>query len=100
MKVPSTLHREPSEARCWLCDRPLGHAVQWHHPVPKARKGRDVVAVHPICHKTIHACFTNAELVRIGADRARLLAREDMARFVAWVAGKPPDFNAPVRQKR
>ena len=88
-----------SSERCWLCERPLGHVVQWHHPVPKARKGREVVPVHPICHKTIHAHFTNAELARIGADRAELLAREAMARFVGWVAGKPPNFNAPVRRK-
>ncbi|MDZ4274362.1 MAG: HNH endonuclease, partial [Erythrobacter sp.] len=38
---------------CWLCSRPLGDIEQWHHPVPKAKKGKVKVPIHPICHKTI-----------------------------------------------
>lgn len=82
---------------CWLCDRPLGSVVQWHHPVPKAKKGKIKVPVHPICHKAIHANFTNSELARFGEDRARLLENAALAKFVAWVANKPPDFHAPTR---
>lgn len=85
---------------CWLCHRPLGRRVQQHHTVPKAKRGRETVAVHPICHRAIHANFTNAELARIGTDRARILANEAIARFVAWVADKPPDFHAPTRSAR
>ncbi|QYU69931.1 hypothetical protein J4558_07355 [Leptolyngbya sp. 15MV] len=71
--------------------------MQWHHPVPKARKGKVKVAVHPICHQAIHANFTISELARIGADRERLLANEGLAKFVRWIADKPPDFHAPTR---
>ena len=85
---------------CWLCHRPLGRRVEWHHPVPKSRGGRLTVPLHPICHRTIHATFTNAELAREGATREGLLAREEIARLVRWVAGKPPDFHAPTRRKR
>lgn len=56
--------------------------------------------VHPICHRAIHANFTNAELARVGDDREALLAREALARFVAWVSDKPPDFHAPTRHPR
>jgi hypothetical protein len=28
---------------CWLCARPTGKTIVWHHPVPKSRGGRDVV---------------------------------------------------------
>ena len=83
--------------RCWLCHRPLGRRVQRHHTVPKAKRGRDTVPVHPICHRAIHASFTNAELARTGDDRAALLENERLARFVAWVEDKPPDFHAPTR---
>ena len=83
--------------RCWLCERPLGRKVQWHHPVPKSKKGRATVPVHPICHKTIHKVFSNTELARLGDDRKRMLANEDLARFCRWVADKPADFTAPVR---
>lgn len=85
---------------CWLCARPLGRRVEWYHPVPKAKKGREVVAVHPICHRKIHACFSNAELARIGANRAAMLDRADVATFVHWLVGKPPDFHAPTYQGR
>ncbi len=85
---------------CWLCHRPLGRKVQQHHPVPKSKKGRETVPVHPICHKTIHARYTNAQLRRIGDDRAALLEDAVLAGFVEWVKGKPPDFNARVGQSR
>lgn len=85
---------------CWLCTRPLGSKVQWHHTVPKAKGGRDTVPVHPICHRTIHAHFTNAQLSRIGGERRALLASVEVAKFVEWVASRPPDFYAPTRKVR
>jgi hypothetical protein len=92
------LRDEPE--RCWLCRRPLGERVQLHHPVPKSKGGRVTVPLHPICHRTIHGHFTNAELARLGGDREALLAREPVAKFLAWVANKPPDFHAPTRSRR
>ena len=55
---------------CWLCGRPLGRRVEWHHPTPKSRGGRVVAPVHPICHRAIHASFTNAELARLPPEPA------------------------------
>lgn len=86
--------------RCWLCGRPLGRRVEWHHPVPKSRGGRETVPLHPICHRTIHAAVTNAELARIGNRPAALLEREPIAKFVTWVEKKPPDFHAPTARPR
>jgi hypothetical protein len=68
--------------------------------VPKAKGGRTTVPLHPICHKAIHAHFTNAQLARLGADRNALLENAELAGFVQWVANKPPDFHAPTRTKR
>lgn len=85
---------------CWLCGRALGRKVEWHHPVPKSRGGRAVEAVHPVCHRTIHATLTNAELARAYADPAILRAHPAMARFLGWIADKPPDFHAPTRRRR
>lgn len=82
---------------CWLCDRPIETLLQWHHPVPKAKKGRGTVPVHPICHKAIHANFTNSQLARMGEDRAAILAHAEVEKFVSWVSNKPPDFHAPTR---
>lgn len=83
---------------CWLCGRAFETLIQWHHPVPKSKKGRVTVPVHPICHKAIHVGFTNAELARIGDDPETILANEAIAKFVKWVSCKEPDFHAPTRR--
>jgi len=89
----------PQEAPCWLCLRPLGRRVEWHHPIPKSRGGRETVPLHPICHRAIHANFTNAELARAG--EARLLrANPAVAKFLHWVADKPADFHARTASRR
>lgn len=90
--------RAVEPATCALCERPLGARVEWHHLVPKSQGGRETAPVHPICHRTIHALVPNAELARTYADPAALRARDDVARFLRWVADKPPDFHAPVRR--
>ena len=83
---------------CWLCERPFDTLIEWHHPVPKSKKGRATVAVHPICHRTIHANFTNAELARLGDDPSAVRDKPAVAKFVKWVSAKPPDFHAPTRR--
>lgn len=85
---------------CWLCARPLGRRIEWHHPVPKSRGGRETVPLHPICHRTIHASFSNAELGRMEPNAAALLESEHIQRFVRWVAGKHPDFYVPTARRR
>ncbi|RST29982.1 HNH endonuclease [Sphingomonas ginkgonis] len=85
---------------CWLCARPLGRRVEQHHPVPKSRGGRLTVPVHPICHRTLHARFTNVELAKTDGERDALAADPELARFLAWIGGKPPDFHAPTRRRR
>ena len=84
---------------CWLCSRPLGARVEWHHPVPKSRGGRAKVPIHPICHRTLHARFSNAELQRIGGNVGSLRADAEIGRFLAWIESKPPDFHAPTRRR-
>lgn len=85
---------------CWLCARRLGRKVEWHHPVPKSRGGRVTEAVHPICHRTLHATFTNAELARLPPLASAYAEKPEIAKFLAWIADKPADFHAPTRAKR
>ncbi len=56
--------------------------------------------LHPICHRTIHATLTNAQLARAYTEAAALRAQPDLARFLGWIADKPPDFHAPTRRRR
>ncbi|MBB3694521.1 HNH endonuclease [Sphingomonas sp. BK580] len=83
--------------RCALCDRPLGRRVEWHHVVPRSEGGRDTVPLHPICHRAIHAAADNAALARAGTLDA-IRDWPAIARFLGWIADKPPDFHAPTRR--
>ncbi|MFM6932117.1 MAG: hypothetical protein ACKOUT_07725 [Novosphingobium sp.] len=85
---------------CWLCSRPTGKTIVWHHPIPKSRGGRDVVPMHPICQQMLIANFTNSELQRHGMDADGLLAEPAVRKFVDWVANKDPDFTAPQSKKQ
>ncbi len=89
---------------CPLCERPIPADVpqSLHHLVPKSRggKGGETVLLHHICHKEIHAALTEAELAREYATMAALRAHPRIARFVAWVAKRPPGFLSRVPGKR
>lgn len=85
---------------CWLCGRPTGKTIVWHHPIPKSRGGRDVVPMHSICQQTLIANFTNSELQRHGTDVAGLLDNPNVRKFVDWVAKKDPDFTATIAKKQ
>ena len=88
------------EQGCALCGRPLGRRIEWHHVVPRSQGGRDTVPLHPICHRAIHVIASNRELARRLPKLDALRALPEMARFLAWIANKPPDFHAPTRGKR
>ena len=86
--------------RCALCHRPLGARIEWHHVIPKSRGGRDTVAVHPFCHRAIHAALTNQQLATSHEGMDAVRADPQIARFLNWVADKPPDFHARTRRAR
>ena len=88
------------DANCWLCSRPLGRRIEYHHPVPKSRGGRETVAVHPICHRTLHRTFSNAELGVFGERAAAIRADPRIGRFLDWIAAKEPDFHVPTHKRR
>ena len=87
-------------AACFLCGRSLGQRIEWHHPVPKSRGGRETVAVHPICHRAIHAALSNKDLERNYPDATALRSHPEIAKFVRWVEGKDPDFHAPTHGRK
>jgi len=90
----------PPPPDCWLCARPCGETVIWHHPVPKSRGGRDTVPMHPICQNMLITTFSNSELQRYGLDAGLLRIEPRVEKFIAWVASKDPDFNATLGKKK
>ncbi|MEM7177234.1 MAG: HNH endonuclease [Pseudomonadota bacterium] len=92
---------------CPLCLRPIPAAAKQslHHLVPKLKggKGGAVVRLHQICHNEIHATLTEAELARDWNTIEALHNHPRLAKFIAWVARKPPTFHrrsAGGRRKR
>lgn len=81
---------------CPLCERPLGKRVERHHVVPKSKGGKEVVGLHPVCHRKIHKVFANRELAQLGTIAA-LRENEDIAKFIRWVAKRPQNFHSRTR---
>lgn len=91
----------PDLTRCALCDRPVPPALRdAHHLVPKSRGGVLTVWMHRVCHKQIHALFTETELARHYPSAEALRAHPEIAKFIAWVSDKPCDFNPPTQRSR
>jgi len=86
---------------CPLCDRPIPPAQRdAHHLVPKSRGGVQTAWLHRICHRQIHALFSETELARDYHRVDALREHPGMARFLAWVRRKPDDFFERTRKSQ
>lgn len=78
---------------CPICGRPIPESQKdAHHLIPKSKGGSETEYLHRICHRQIHALFTETELARHYNNVEALLSHPEMARFVEWVKAKPDDF--------
>ncbi len=91
---------------CLLCGRTieLGPTADEHHLVPRSQGGRtepgNLALLHRVCHRKIHATFSERELARDYSDWAALRAHPEIAAFVHWLRGKPPVFDDRSRRPR
>jgi hypothetical protein len=61
-----------------------------HHLIPKSLKGREQFPIHTICHRKIHATFSERELLRAYHTWDALRGDDDIRAFIDRVAQKPP----------
>ncbi len=89
-------------ATCPLCGRPLvpGPSVDEHHLVPRSRGGREKFLVHRVCHQKIHATISEVELARHYDTWDRLREHPEIAKFIAWVRKRPPEYRDRTRWTR
>ena len=62
--------------------------VDEHHLVPKTFGGKETFTLHRICHRKIHATFTERELLNYYNTFERLRDHTEIQKFVAWVKKK------------
>ncbi|MCL6284649.1 HNH endonuclease [Ruegeria sp. 2012CJ41-6] len=92
-----------SDPVCPLCNRPIpSGSGSLHHLIPKLKggKGGPTVLLHDICHREIHATLSEAELARSFDTIASLRTHPRLAKFIAWIAKRPPGFRSKVPGKR
>ena len=78
---------------CPLCEREIATAQRdAHHLIPKSKGGRETQFLHRICHRQIHALFTENELANQYNSVENLLSHVEVSKFVAWVKTKPNHF--------
>ncbi|MDJ1015456.1 MAG: HNH endonuclease [Paracoccaceae bacterium] len=89
---------------CPLCGRPIPPNVRQsvHHLVPKLRggKGGETALLHQVCHNEIHATLTETELARSYATIEALKTHPRLAKFISWIAKRPPEFYSKTPGKR
>lgn len=78
---------------CPLCDREIPISQRdAHHLIPKSKGGRETRFLHRICHRQIHALFTEKELANQYNHVEQLLTRPEIIDFINWVKTKPISF--------
>ena len=71
---------------CPLCLEKIPNSQKdAHHLVPKSKGGKTTEYLHRICHKQIHALFTETELAQQFNTAEMLKSHPEMAKFITWV---------------
>jgi len=100
-RTPEPWYHPPQEAICALCGRAVPPSERdLHHLVPKSHGGRQTAVLHRICHRQLHALFTEKELAQRYSTVDALLAHEGVHSFVEWVKTKPDAFYQRTRRAR
>lgn len=96
---PPAWQEVQSIERCILCDRPVPPAQRdAHHLVPKMKGGKLTAPMHRICHRQVHALFSEKELACSYNTAEALLTHIEIQKFVTWVKSKPDDFFERTRR--
>ncbi len=96
-----TSHSEAEPTICPICERVIpDDQKEKHHLVPKSKGGKATVLLHHVCHRQIHATFTDAQLAKTFSTIDALLEDPAMQKFVAWIKTKPAGFSDAAKDSR
>ena len=81
------------ELVCPICDRKIPNSQKdAHHLVPKSKGGKTTQYLHRICHRQIHALFSETKLAKELNTADAIKDQPEMQKFIEWVKSKPDDF--------
>jgi len=84
-------YEKPEPEICPLCGRLIPDDQRdEHHLVPKSRGGRQTQPLHRICHRQIHALFSEAELEKTYPTIDALLEHPQVRRLGGQEAARLP----------
>jgi hypothetical protein len=69
-----------------------GPSIDEHHLIPKTFGGKDKEPVHKICHRKLHATFTEREMAKFYNTWSLLKNHPEIQKFIKWVSKKEPEF--------
>ncbi|QWE08190.1 HNH endonuclease [Polynucleobacter ibericus] len=91
--------RQATEIICPICDRAIPDSQKdAHHLIPKSKGGKTTEYLHRICHKQIHALFTETELAQQYHHAQILREHPEMMKFIQWIKSKPNAFYEKTRK--
>ena len=95
----SPLPFKDDDLLCPICERKIPQSEKdAHHLIPKSKGGKATQFLHRICHRQIHALFTETELATQFNTAASLKEHPEMMKFIKWVKNKPDGFYERVRK--
>ena len=79
--------------------------LDYHHLIPKQKggKNKDKHRIHKVCHRLIHAVFTNVQLKKQYHTWEALKEHEDIQNGVEWIQKKlksNPHFLTSFKDKK
>ena len=79
---------------CPICDRVMWKDIfiDRHHFYPKCMGGKETEYVHIVCHRKLHATFTEKELANDYYEPIRIRSHPEIDKFIKWIAKKEPDY--------
>lgn len=86
---------------CALCERMVAKATR-HHLVPKQKGGtiEDTILLCQPCHATLHATFSNTELVQHYNTLASLQWADALQHYLKWIRKRDLEFLRVRKRKQ
>ena len=86
---------------CPICDRLVpDNAIEKHHLIPKAKKGRSTVDLCCSCGDAIHQFISISDLNKKYNTVEKIKSHPKIENWIKWISKKPNDFSVCMKAKK